>query len=478
MAQQAAMRTYLRDIVGVSDVTGQNPAARRIAIQDEGLAVITDLLEFDNAGIKTLCASVRKPGGMIVDPNDPNRQIVDPGFHIPAICEKRLKWAAYGARVYRMIGRPIDHDSLNRMRLKALERHSVLMTDHEDPEKLPIVSKTFGIVKAMDLVPGHLRDRLGSRQVPLSYIIRDEDQTPVLEALRVDDCVGTGFTSLADELVVHTPHVGSEFVEDNAKVFHIIQDMVQGTSFESSIKSFQRTRNGRGAYRALCQHNLGSSKWDKIIEEAETYVMKREWNGKNYRFSLRNHIGKHREAHNEMMRASQFVDYELPNEHTRVGRLIKSILNRDPSIVSAITHIQGNHGQRNDFELAADFLLLTAPKMKENTQTHRISAIKSNKGQKPKSGFGKSGVEFRYHARNEYNKLNKAQKKDLSEWRKSKENKENEPAPHHISALQQQLVEMKEQAQIMQATIASLSTQNGQNNARPPLSNPLTQRNN
>ena len=103
--------------------------------------------------------------------------------------------------------------------------------------------------------------------------------------------------------------------------------MVQGTSFESSIKSFQRSRNGRGAYRALCQHNLGSSKWDKIIEEAEIYVMKRELNGKNYRFTLRNHINKHREAYNEMMRASQFVEYELPNEHTRVGRLIKSIIN-------------------------------------------------------------------------------------------------------------------------------------------------------
>ena len=65
-----------------------------------------------------------------------------------------------------------------------------------------------------------------------------------------------------------------------------------------------------------------------------------------------------------MMRASQFVEYELPNDHTRVGRLIKSITNRDPSIMSAITHIQDNQHQRNNFEAAADFLLLTAPKLK------------------------------------------------------------------------------------------------------------------
>jgi hypothetical protein len=109
--------------------------------------------------------------------------------------------------------------------------------------------------------------------------------------------------------------------------------MVSGTSFESSIKTFQKSRNGRGAYLALCQHNLGSSKWDKIIEDAENYTMKREWNGKNPRFNLRSHINKTREAHNEMTRASQFIDYQVPNEHTSVGRLIKSITSRDPAIV-------------------------------------------------------------------------------------------------------------------------------------------------
>lgn len=476
MAQLAAMRTYLRDTIGVTDTPGPNPAARRIAIQEEGLSVIGDLLEFDDSGIKTLCASVRKPGGMITDPNDANRHIVNPGFHIPAICEKRLKWAAYGAKIYHMIGRTFDYDSLNRNRLKALERHSTLMCEHEDPEKLPVVTKTFGIVKAMDLLPSHLRDRLGARKIPLAYVIRETQADPNNHPLQRDDCVGDGFDSLADELIACTPHTGSEYAEDNAKVFQIIQDMVQGTSYESSIKTFQRSRNGRGAYRALCQHNLGSSKWDRIIEEAENYVMKREWNGKNYRFSLRNHIAKHREAHNEMLRAAQFVEYEIPNEHTRVGRLIKSIVNRDPSIVSAITHIQGNLEQRNDFESAADFLLLTAPKFKEPNQTHRISSVKSNK--KAKKGVGKSGVEFRYHSRQEYFKLNKAQKKELSEWRKANgDNKENDP-PHNISALQQQIADMKQQTELMKATIASLTTTNGANTEgqRHPLTNPLTQR--
>ena len=111
MSTQAAMCTYLRDIIGVLDTPAPNPSARRVAIQNEGLSVIEDLLEFDDDGIKILCSSVRKPGGLVVDPNDPNCQITNSGFNIPAICEKRLKWAAFSAKVYHMIGRPISHDA-------------------------------------------------------------------------------------------------------------------------------------------------------------------------------------------------------------------------------------------------------------------------------------------------------------------------------------------------------------------------------
>ena len=178
-----------------------------------------------------------------------------------------------------------------------------------------------------------------------------------------------------------------------------------------------------------------------------------------------------------MVRASQFVDYELPNDHTRVGRLIKSITNRDPSIVSAITHIQGNQHQHNDFEAAADFLLLTAPKPKDQVPGHRISALNTNKPKR--RGFGESGVELRYHSKHEYKKLTKAQKKELSEWRKNKEN--DNPSSQKVSALEQQLAEMKKETEVMRATIAALSTRNEpteNNQVHHPLTNPLTQRTN
>ena len=476
MADAAAFRTYLRDVIGVAD-----PQARREAIQEEGLNTLEDLIEFDSDGIKALCGSVRKPGGTIENPayvagGDQPEQIPNPGFAIPAICESRLKIAVYAAKIYDMIGRDLTQAALNRARLRLWENHRQLVEEHEDPEQLPSVSKTFGIVKAMDLVPNHLRDRLGVRKVALSYVIRETVDNGPIPAQADDSATSDGYDSIMDELIDFTPHTGDSYKSDNAKVYQILQDMVQGTSFESSIKSYQRTRNGRSAYLALCQHNLGSSKWDKIIEDAENYVMKREWNGKNHRFTLRAHVSRHREAHNEMARASQYVSYELPNDHTRVGRLLKSITTKEPAIVAAITHIQGTPAQRGDFEEAADFLLLTAPAPSSQRPDHRISGVNSNEKKKGDKIGPKTGVEVRYYTRKEYSKLSHDERKELAELRGKTDKGNKNSNTTAISAMQQQFKELEERL------IAAVSTaQQGQTDStsddRPdPLRNPLTQR--
>ena len=480
MANAAGMRTYLRDVIGITD-----PLERREAIRQEGLETIGDFVEFEKEDVETLCASVRKPGGTIPNPNarapGAPANIPNPGYAIPAICEKRLISAAYTARVYAMIGREINSENMNRARLKKYDAHKKLIDEHEDPERLPQVSKTFGIIKAMDLVPGHLRERLGLEKVALSYVIRNEENPPPIEDLvntpeNPNSATGPSYDSIMDELIAHAPHTGTAFREDNAKVFQILQDMIAGTSFESSIKSFQRTRDGRAAYKALLQHNMGSSKWDKILEDAEAYVMKREWNGRNMRFSLRAHVAKHREAHNEMMRASQHVEYELPNEHTRVGRLIKSITSKEPAIVSAITHIQGSQTQRNDFETAAEFLLLTAPSAGNVTSTHRVSAINNHKGNNKNGKKGsETGIELRYYTKSEYNKLSTAEKKELHQLRNaSKGNNSSDVGNAMVAMLQQQVKELEERLVAAIKTTSSESRPNDEK--RLVLANPLNQR--
>ena len=168
-----------------------------------------------------------------------------------------------------------------------------MIKEHEYPEKLLVVRKTFGINRAMDLVSYHLCNHLGIQNVALSNII-PETVIPGPDPLPATNSVAlTDYASIMDKLIAFTHHEGKIYSDENAKVFQVLQNMVSQTSYKSSIKSYQQTREWRDAFLDLFQHYIGSSKWDKILEDTKAYVMKVEWNGCNHRFNFRSHIGKH-----------------------------------------------------------------------------------------------------------------------------------------------------------------------------------------
>ena len=73
----------------------------------------------------------------------------------------------------------------------------------------------------------------------------------------------------------------------------------------------------------------------------------------------------HRDAYNDTVRSKDHVQYEAPNEHTRVSRLLRSIqASQMASIAAAKTTIEATPSKRESFEEAADFLILNAPQIK------------------------------------------------------------------------------------------------------------------
>ena len=163
------------------------------------------------------------------------------------------------------------------------------------------------------MLPTFLRDKVGVNNVALSYVIREHAVSGLPYSLVSNRTYGTGYTQLMDELIAHAPHDGPAFAEDNAKVVRLLQDVLADTSRMLSMKPFQRTRDGRVTFQDTHRQNMGESKWDKSLEDAESMVQTREWNRKNSRFLLKAQIYNHKEAHNYFVRASQHVDYKPQN---------------------------------------------------------------------------------------------------------------------------------------------------------------------
>ena len=439
MAATNVIRAYLKEVIGLGDDDqGTNRANAMIA---EGLDSFESMMDFSKEDIKSLCSSIRKPGGLVVDPNDADRQVQNPGLSIPAIAESRLITCAYGANIYKRIGREATAVTLSKTRLAEFKTHRETVKDHDDPDGLPPISKTYGIMKLLEHFLTYLESRLGMNSIALAYMIQ-ENATPALPlpGLAHGKPWSLGHNSIAKELIDYASHDGPAFQTDNATVYRLLQEVLAGTQHMSSIKPFQRQRNGRGAYEALQLHNMGNSKWEKVVEAAETWVGSRTWDGRNARYALKSHIARHREAHNDFIRASQYIAYAVPNDTTRVQRLLRSIQCKDGTILSAKTTILADVVKKNDFEQAADFLLLVAPSSVSQSRSHNISALK-------RKNENKSDPKVRYYSKQEWLKLSSADRSEITSKRRlvSKLKKSrNAEQESKIAALETALAEQKQ----------------------------------
>ena len=271
MATEAATRTFLKDVIGLGN--NDEGTQKANAIISEGLDDLADLHELsEDDGIKRLCSNVRKPLGTIPDPNwtepDPNPDgqtapmIPKNGQAIPAICEQRLTIAAYGAKIYNLVRRPVTSAILNRSRLREFKSHRTMVENHNEPENLPEISKSYTVMKFLDQFPTHLREMLGVSKVALSYVIREQAEPPQpIAALQPNKPWSVGHESIMEELIELTPHNGPAYEADNAQVYNLLATSLAGTSAMTSITRHQRRRDGRSAYLDLVIHNMGSAKW-------------------------------------------------------------------------------------------------------------------------------------------------------------------------------------------------------------------------
>jgi hypothetical protein len=238
-------------------------------------------------------------------------------------------------------------------------------------------------------------------------------------------------------------HTHGLFCDDNAEVYYKLKEATRSTPYADSIKPYQQAKNGRAAFLALSGQYAGQDKWEAEIKKQDMLLHTRKWKGQaNY--TLERFIQSHRNAFVSMQACAQHVQYQLPNEHTRVGYLLDAIENDDAGLQAAMAAINEDMaagGKRNDFERAAAYLLPKDPVVKKrmlatkraNAQISEVTAGEiSAFGTKP--SIGKTGVHFRYYKPEEYDGLSKEQKEELREWRRKqnkdgKGNKKNTPTP-------------------------------------------------
>ena len=398
-------------------------------IGHEGLNSFDSFLDFDEKSIVALQKACKEDVPAIVADaaNNVTAQAAIPGVSIPSKCILRLIEAVHCAHYYKAVGRSFTSDRLHYDNVLAafkIERqaYEAMKEDQAEP-KVSLVNDKDGdrrIINWIAAFQDHCNMCFGAYG-PLAYVIRDN---ATVEPEAQDPLDATSYYgksgSLAQELVNRIKHNGPIYKSDNGRVFMKICEAVKGTSCESTVKAFTRTKDGRGAYLALISNHAGEVKYRSLLKSSMNYLQNVKWSGNQFPFE--SHVSKHRKAHDQIVECSTHIACQIISAEQKVEYLLDSITSNDNTIQATLALIRSNPVLRADFEQAASNLIEIDPFKKNRgngTGKRPHYNISDASGIAFQGGRGESGVDLRWHSRKEFNKLTSAQKDELNSWLKT-----------------------------------------------------------
>jgi hypothetical protein len=408
-------------------------------LANEGIDDVPDLSDFDKDILIQVADNLRRPGGRIPNP-DPNAPagstIAQPPFFFGAKAQKRVLAACDLVRYYEMVDRK---PTANNMRwnpvIKNFTQQWQALKDRKDGEapEVPKMTKTLSIIKWTEAFTDFLHRKIGVRMVPLAYIVREQVVPDVLPALANGLPHSAEHESLEGEMIARASHTHPLFRGDNSAVYYLLEEATRVTSYAPTIKPYQRSKQGREAWRSLVNQYAGEDKWQAELKRQDELLHNRVWKGQ-INLSLEKSIAQHHNAFVSIRQCAEHVNFQLPNERTRVSYLLDVIQCNDTGLQAAMAQVRtdaGVNGKMNDFEATASYLLPYDPVSKKRAAGNKrgvaaISDISGSEdadisglqgaGQKSKPSVGRTGVEFRYYKPPEYNMLQPDQKAELKEF--------------------------------------------------------------
>lgn len=395
-----------------------------VRITHEGITTYLSLCDFDQKSLQNLPSICKEdiPAVTADAANGITEEDAVTGANIPSISVRRLITAMHAAKYYRSIGRDMNTTNMHYTNVLSnfmIEYESYLELKKGDDPKVPRINDKDTdrrIICWAPIFKDTMYNTYGSRG-PLGYVLRDDVAVPAEaeDPLDVNSYHGAS-GSLLEELIARLPHNGPIYKNDNSTVFSKIEEAVRGTSVESTIKSFARSKDGRGAYLALIANHAGETKYRSIMKKRMNLLQNIKWNGRSY--PLESHVSNHRQAVDDLKECSRHITVSVPDPSQRVEYLIDSISCSDNTLQAAIGLVRANtNNMRSNFELAASALIEVDPYRKSLRnaagRNANISAIDFS------AGRGSTGVDLRWHPKSEFMKLNKDQRDELSKWLKT-----------------------------------------------------------
>ena len=158
--------------------------------------------------------------------------------------------------------------------------------------------------------------------------------------------------------------ISANFCTDNATMFSQLVTAALGTSYVSTISSFQRVKDGHGALVALKAQFSGAAHWDKEVKVHDAVLRDRVFNGRSGT-TMHKFVAAHHAAFHGLQKCTNHVTCTGPGGRESVSFITDGMAKyNDADIKAALANIcldDSPTGMRNDFKKAVAHLLPTDP---------------------------------------------------------------------------------------------------------------------
>ena len=344
--------------------------ARKLCSVDGENVTLEALPYMDDKVVKTLCQTMRKPGGG------------EAGTVVSTRAEIALYVTCYMARHYQRTNRTMTEASITLAKVETFSKRRTNEEGYKEPavDKMKL-SSPDRILDFIEEWPEHLALYNGQNGVPLSYIIRKVVEPPDEATDIAFGIVGSLYGSPRDEVEERAPHGTPEYQVDNARVFEMLNDAIGNhKNIKTWIKAYARAKDGRAAWEAFKQHFRGTSQMDAIEASAEKQLATLVYRGEKPRYNFETHVSKHLRAHLDIEKAGGVL-----SERQKVRKLVESL--QASFLSAAIAQVRANNDYLGSFDNTVSYIR-TFIIQTDQVETRNVASVQGEGKGKKRSGSG------------------------------------------------------------------------------------------
>ena len=136
-----------------------------------------------------------------------------------------------------------------------------------------MLTKDLGVLHWSEAFSDFLDQYIGTRNILIRYVTRaDKIPQGAIPDQETDKAHTTEHGSVAKDLVAFATHAHPRYQDGNMEVYNLLEKATRGSQYASTLKAYQREKDGHAAMSSIMSQFAGQDKWDAKLKSSQALL--------------------------------------------------------------------------------------------------------------------------------------------------------------------------------------------------------------